>query len=111
MNRRIFSLVAISVVAGGLAPGWAKGKSAWDGTWTGAWGGRASTSVQISKNKVVRYEYQGAPVPITKQSVTANSVSFGSSTYTVTLNLTGSNAATATYSGPEGQAAADLTRQ
>ena len=110
MNRRLllqFIVVGLSVFT---VPAWSKDKSGWDGIWTGAWGGRAQTSIQISKNRVVRYEYQGTSVPITKQSVSANSVSFGSSSYTVTLTSTGPNTATATYSGAQGEAAADLTK-
>jgi hypothetical protein len=111
INRRALGFAIVVVLSTLSAPSWAKDKSAWDGTWTGAWGGRARTSVQISNNKVVRYEYQGAPVPIVKQKVSANSVSFGSSTYTVTLTLTGPSTATASYSGAQGEAAADLMRQ
>ncbi len=111
MDRRVFGQMVILALAGFTAPAWAKDKSVWNGIWTGAWGGRASTSIQISNNRVVRYEYQGAPVPITKQTITPDSVSFGTDSYTVSLSLTGPNAATASFSGVQGSGNAGLTRQ
>ena len=60
-----------------ISPVSAQQASGWDGTWSGAWGGRAETSVQIAHGRVVRYEYQGATVPIATQKVNGRTITFG----------------------------------
>jgi hypothetical protein len=87
-------------------------KSAWDGTWSGSWGGQAATSVTIAGNRVVRYEYKGAPAPVGKSKVTPTTVTFGPKDFTVTITKTGDTTASAQYhSAVNGDAAADLTKQ
>ena len=96
-----------------ISPVGAQQASGWDGTWSGAWGGRAETSVQIAHGRVVRYEYQGATVPIATQKVTGRTLTFGiPGDYTITIDLTSPGRASANYeSSTRGSAQADLTRQ
>lgn len=112
MNKTVWILTSvIAVLAATTAV--AQKASDWNGTWVGAWGGSAQTSVQIAHGKVVRYEYQGATVPVTSQKVSAQSVTYGvPGNYTVTIVPTSPGHATASFSSQtRGTAAADLTKQ
>ncbi len=85
---------------------------AWDGAWTGTFGKMSAISVTIAKNKVVKYMFMGAPMPIQYSKVDAGKVSFGDRDhYNMTLAKTGATTASALYHGRNGYASAALVKR
>ena len=82
--------------------------ASWDGTWSGKWGGKSSGRVTIKNNKVTSYYYQGRAQAVGGTNVSGNTLRFGSG-YSVTMTMTGSNSANATWRG-DGTAQANMTR-
>jgi hypothetical protein len=121
IDRRAFvAALPFSVLPAGFAQATAKREPApdddavsWDGTWSGNWGGQEweATSITISNNQVVSFEYHGVSTPISASAVTPTTVSYEHNGVTVTLTRTGATTAMATLHSWMGDATARLTRQ
>jgi hypothetical protein len=84
----------------------------WDGIWTGTLGNSSAISVIVEKNKVVKYTFMGAPVPIQYNNLNAKNISFGDRDhYNMTLAKTSDMTASAVYHGRNGYASATLTKR
>ncbi len=107
------TLAAVSAFKDRACPAEAPKQRITDGRWSGAWGGRAAATVLISHGKVIRYRYRGRVVPITRDSSSGNSITFGSDTYTVRVVFESDRSATAHYRHHfnGNTATANLTRQ
>jgi hypothetical protein len=85
---------------------------AWDGAWTGRLGKMSAISVTIARNKVVKYMFMGARMPIQYSKVDAGKIRFGDRDhYNMTLAKTGAATASALYHGRNGYASAALVKQ
>jgi len=110
INRRmVFVLIALSLLFASSLQ--AAPKSSWDGTWSGSWGGRDPTSITISGNRVVSYEFQGVSTLVAESKVTPKRVTYISNGTTVTLTRANNTTAFATLHSSQGNATAELTRK
>jgi hypothetical protein len=86
----------------------------WNGTWSGMWtwsGGSASGSITILDGRVTEYLYNRVPQTIARDEVLPERVTFGSSSYQITIARTGPATANADYAHVNGNSAtARLTK-
>lgn len=118
VSRSLFLAASLSLVFAGAADAKSRHKSpshsvgsSWDGTWSGAWGGRDPTSITISGNRVVNYQYGGATTPVSSSRVTAKRVAYSDNGNSVVMVRTGANTANAKLHSSQGDGEATLTRQ
>ena len=112
VGRRLVLIVMPLALLIGAAAASAEQDLAWDGAWTGKLGKMSTISVTIAKNKVVKYLFMGAPMPVQYSRIDAGKVSFGDRDhYNMTLAKTGATTASALYHGRRGYASAALVRQ
>jgi len=112
VGRRLLSIaMPLALVIAGVTAR-ADQNGPWDGVWTGTLGDRSAISVIIEKNKVVKYTFMGAPMPIQYNSLDAKNISFGDRDhYNMTLAKTSDMTASAVYHGRNGYASATLTKR
>lgn len=80
-----------------------------NGTWSGRWNGGASAQIQVVKDKVASYRFNGQPQRVGATKISGDTLTFGSD-FKITLRPSGKNSVNANYSGPYGKASAKLTR-
>jgi dienelactone hydrolase len=93
----LIGMIVALTVALHAGPIKAQGAKSWDGIWRGEWDGVNQTSVTIKNGRVVQYVYRDIPRPISKQSVSEHSLSFGSDFFTVVLTRLTPTTATAQF--------------
>jgi hypothetical protein len=112
VGRRLVVIAMPLALFIGVETARAEQDMAWDGAWTGRLGKMSTISVTIAKNKVVKYLFMGAPMPIQYSRVDAGKISFGDRDhYNMTLAKTGAATASALYHGRNGDASAALVKQ
>ena len=118
VSRSLFLAASLSLAFAGAADAKSRHKShshsvgsSWDGTWSGAWGGRDPTSITISGNRVVNYQYGGATTPVSGSRVTAKRVAYSDNGNSVVMVRTGATTANAKLHSSQGDGEATLTRQ
>ena len=76
-GRRLVPIAMPIVLLVGGATARAEQDRSWDGAWSGTLGEKSAISVTITENKVVKYMFMGAPMPIqfTARSTPARSCS------------------------------------
>ena len=112
VGRRLLSIAMPLALLFAGQPARADQNGPWDGVWTGTLGNTSAISVIIAKNRVVKYMFMGAPMPIQYNNLDARNVSFGDRDhYNMTLTKTGDVAASAVYHGRNGYASATLTKR
>jgi hypothetical protein len=112
VGRRLVVIAMPLALFIGVETARAEQDMAWDGAWTGRLGKMSTISVTIAKNKVVKYLFMGAPMPIQYSRVDAGKISFGDRDhYNMTLAKTGAATASALYHGRHGDASAALVKQ
>jgi hypothetical protein len=109
-RRLVLIAMALALCIGG-ATARAEQDRPWDGAWTGTLGEMSPISVTISGNKVVKYTFMGAPMPIQYSKIDAGEVLFGDRDhYNMTLARTGATTAAALYHGRRGYVSAALVK-
>jgi hypothetical protein len=113
VGRRLFVIaMPLALLIGGETAR-ADQSGAWDGAWTGTLGRASTISVTIAKNKVVKYLFMGASMPIQYSKVDAGKVSFGDRDHFINMTIakTGATTASALYHGRNGDASAPLVKR